>query len=130
MDDDNRAVTAHRVQSILNDKSLIKCSVESRPEIVCLCGSNRFYVDYDKESLRLTLEGKIVLSLGTHTKCDADIGITEQQTEMLMWLHRWKIRLADKVHIINKDGYIGESTRSEIEYAESLGKPVTYMERG
>ncbi|MCZ9336460.1 hypothetical protein NGM37_01570, partial [Streptomyces sp. TRM76130] len=38
-------------------------------------------------------------------------------------LHRRKIDLADEVLVVNPDGYIGDSTRGEIEYACSLGKP-------
>lgn len=43
-------------------------------------------------------------------------------------LHFRKIDLSEEIFVINKNGYIGESTRNEIEYAESLGKPVQYLE--
>ena len=39
-----------------------------------------------------------------------------------------KIDLADEVFVINKDGYIGESTKREIEYAKAKGKPIFYSE--
>ncbi len=39
------------------------------------------------------------------------------------------IDMADEVYIINVGGYIGSSTRSEIEYAEAQGKPVHYLEQ-
>ena len=45
---------------------------------------------------------------------------------MLAALHRRKIDIADRVHIVNPDGYIGPSTASEVEYAEAAGKEVTY----
>jgi hypothetical protein len=45
---------------------------------------------------------------------------------MLDDLHRHKIDLADEVLIVNPDGYIGDSTRSEIDYARARGKPVRY----
>jgi len=32
------------------------------------------------------------------------------------------------VMVINVDGYIGDSTRREIEYAEITGKPIEYLE--
>jgi hypothetical protein len=47
---------------------------------------------------------------------------------MLDELHKRKIDLADEVFIINKGGYIGESTRSEIEYAKAHNKVITYLE--
>ena len=43
-------------------------------------------------------------------------------------LHLRKIDMSDELFIINKDGYIGDSTRNEIEYAEKQGKPVFYLE--
>jgi hypothetical protein len=43
-------------------------------------------------------------------------------------LHFDKIKLADVVYVINEDGYIGESTQNEIEYAKELDKRIIYME--
>lgn len=104
---------------------------ETFPTIVCLCGSTRFYDEFRRQNLRLTLEGKIVLSIGCDTKADGDIaGIRDlaQAKADLDHLHRDKIRLADEVLVLNVDGYIGESTRSEIAYATELGKPVRYLD--
>jgi len=98
------------------------------PEIVVLCGSTRFYNEFEKQNLRLTLEGKIVLSIGIVTSSDLDLGISEEDKNMLDELHKRKIDLADRVFILNKDGYVGESTRSEIDYAQLLGKPIDYLE--
>ncbi|NCB33597.1 MAG: hypothetical protein EOM64_06905, partial [Erysipelotrichia bacterium] len=47
---------------------------------------------------------------------------------MLDDMHKRKIDMADEIFVINKNGYIGDSTRSEIAYAESHGKPVKYLE--
>lgn len=47
---------------------------------------------------------------------------------MLDDMHKRKIDMADEVFIINVGGYIGSSTRSEIEYAQAYGKPVKYLE--
>jgi hypothetical protein len=35
--------------------------------------------------------------------------------------------MADEIFVINVGGYIGESTKSEIEYAIKMGKPVMYL---
>lgn len=102
-----------------------------RPQIVCLCGSTRFYDEFRRANLRLTLEGKIVLSIGCDTKSDGDItevGDRAETKAALDELHKRKIDLADAVLVINIGGYIGESTRSEIEYAKSVGVPVGYLE--
>lgn len=105
----------------------------ARPKIVCLCGSTKFMEAFQNANLKLTLEGKIVLSVGTNTRSDAEL--TRQNyfddpaiKVRLDELHKRKIDLADEVFVLNVGGYIGESTRSEIEYAEEHGKPVYYLE--
>ncbi len=106
----------------------------SRPPIVCLCGSTRFLKEFDDASLRETLAGRIVLSVGSHRTPDAQAlahllqAEREEMLERLGALHRHKIDLADEVLVINVGGYVGQSTRSEIEYAKSLGKPIRYWE--
>lgn len=102
-----------------------------RPPIVCLCGSTRFFDTFRRENLRLTLAGKIVLSIGCDTKADGDIAEIQDMAQAktdLDELHKRKIDLADRVHVLNVGGYIGESTRSEIEYATERGKPISYLE--
>ena len=47
---------------------------------------------------------------------------------MLDDMHLRKIDLADEIYVINVGGYIGESTRREIAYAEKTGKKVNYLE--
>lgn len=98
------------------------------PEIVCLCGSTRFSDAFLNANLHLTLKGKIVLSIGCATTSDSDLGITAEQKIALDELHKRKIDLCDSVLVLNVGGYIGESTRSEIEYAEKIGRPVRYLE--
>jgi len=97
------------------------------PEIVVLCGSTSFIRDFDRKMLEFTLQGKIVLSVGTHYHSDHG-SKWEDKKPMLDDLHKHKIDLADEVYVINKDGYIGESTMSEVEYALEIGKLVTLME--
>lgn len=102
------------------------------PEIVCLCGSTRFWKTFRDVGLKLTLQGKIVLSIGI---CAPDSKILAHpnspqgklQKRRLDELHKRKIDLADTVMILNVNGYIGESTKSEIEYAKAHGKPIRYL---
>ncbi len=94
------------------------------PEVVCLCGSTRFKDEFESENQRLTLTGKIVLTVGVFGHAD-DIEFTDEDKEMLDALHKRKIDMADRIHVIDVDGYIGESTESEIKYAEERGIPVT-----
>jgi hypothetical protein len=103
------------------------------PAIVCLCGSTRFWEAFRDHGLRLTLEGKIVLSIGiaapdsmTFAHADDDEG--RRVKAMLDELHKRKIDLADEVLILNVGGYIGESTLSELAYAVVKGKAVRWLE--
>lgn len=103
-----------------------------RPGIVVLCGSTRFKDAWYEEGKRLTHEGKIVLAVGDLDTSSAartvNVPIDPAVKVMLDDLHKRKIDLADEVLVLNVGGYIGESTRSEIEYAEKLGRPITYLE--
>ena len=77
---------------------------------------------------RLTLEGNIVISVGLFGHSGDDEVWTKGTKEMLDDMHKRKIDMADEIFVINVDGYIGSSTRSEIEYAAATGKPVCYLE--
>lgn len=100
------------------------------PEIVTLCGSTRFKADINRVNAELTMRGVIVISLGVfgHTDMPHYDWTTDGSADkrMLDEVHRRKIDLAHRVHIVNPSGYIGESTRGEIEYATDQGKTVTY----
>jgi hypothetical protein len=104
------------------------------PGIVVLCGSTRFYDDFRSQNLRLTLEGFIVLSIGCDIRSDHDLAVMRMcgygpaAKSALDELHKRKIDLADYVFILNRGGYIGESTQSEIVYAVSQGKRIIYQE--
>lgn len=106
---------------------------QPRPTIVCLCGSTRFYEMFQKANYEETMAGRIVLSVGfyPHSVEQAhheSVGCTSDQKIALDELHKRKIDLCDEVLVLNVGGYIGDSTRSEIAYAESLGKPIRWLE--
>jgi len=96
-------------------------------KVVCLCGSTKFKDEFYKANKEFTLKGYIVLSVGFFMHTDNDT-ITLSEKEALDNLHKRKIDLADEVYVINKDGYIGSSTQSEIEYAIYTNKPISYLE--
>ena len=105
-------------------------------KVVTLCGSTKFKDEFMREQKRLTLEGNIVISVGLFGHSgdnevweSMDEGTLTKTKEMLDDMHKRKIDMADEVFVINKGGYIGSSTRSEIEYAISTGKKVEYMEK-
>lgn len=97
--------------------------------IVCLCGSTRFMGAFFEAGWNETLAGKIVLSVGVckHAKNHGAEALGPEVVEALDELHKRKIDLADEVLVLDVDGYIGDSTRSEIEYATAKGKPIRYL---
>ena len=94
--------------------------------IITLCGSTKFKEDFERVNRELTLAGNIVISGG----CFGHSGdvFSDEQKIMLDDIHKRKIDMADAIYVINKDGYIGSSTRSEIQYALRTGKQIIDME--
>ena len=104
-------------------------------KVVTLCGSTRFKDEFMEAQKRLTLEGNIVISVGLFGHSgdnevweNMDEGTLTKTKEMLDDMHKRKIDMADEIFVINVGGYIGSSTRSEIDYAVATGKPVHYLE--
>ena len=84
---------------------------------------------------RLTLAGNIVISVGLFGHSGDDEvweGMSEdtltKTKAMLDDMHKRKIDMSDSIYVINVGGYIGDSTKSEIQYAISTGKDVEYLE--
>ena len=104
------------------------------PLIVVLCGSTRFYDAFRQAEYERTMAGQIVLTCGFYPHSKAQhghgegVGHDSAEKGALDELHKRKIDLADSVYVLNVGGYIGESTSSEIEYARTLDKPITYLE--
>lgn len=104
-------------------------------KVVTLCGSTRFKEQFMEAQKRLTLEGYIVISVGLFGHAGdqevwdgMDEGTLSKTKEMLDDMHKRKIDMADEIYVINVGGYIGDSTRSEIQYAEAHGKSVRYYQ--
>jgi hypothetical protein len=103
---------------------------QERPRIVTLCGSTRFSEAFQDANLYETLAGRIVLSIGINTKSDEDLiraGV-EINKGALDTLHLWKIDEADEILVLNVDGYVGQSTTREIQYAHMTNKPIRWLE--
>lgn len=96
--------------------------------VITLCGSTRFKEQFLEAQKRLTLEGNIVISVGLFGHSGDEEVWTPGTKEMLDNMHKRKIDMADAIYVINVGGYIGSSTRSEIEYALQHGKKVMYLE--
>lgn len=95
------------------------------PPIVCICGSMRFENDMHAHARRESLAGHVVVMPHVNTK-GWDPAYADRHKTALDDLHRAKIRLADEVLIVGD--YVGDSTKAEIAYARSLGKPVRFTD--
>ena len=100
-------------------------------KIITLCGSTKFKDEFLKTQKDLTLKGYIVISVGLFGHSgdsevweNMDEGTLTKTKEMLDDMHKRKIDLSDEIFVINVGGYIGESTKSEIEYAKATGKRI------
>ena len=109
--------------------------MQGNHKVITLCGSTRFKDEFMDAQKRLTLEGNIVISVGLFGHSgdnevweSMDEGTLTKTKEMLDDMHKRKIDMADEIFVINVGGYIGSSTRSEIDYAKATGKPVHYLE--
>ena len=97
-------------------------------KVITLCGSTRFKDAFLEMQKRLTLEGNIVISVGLFGHSGDNEAWVEGTKEMLDDMHKRKIDMADEIFVINVGGYIGDSTRLEIEYAKKTGKSIHYLE--
>ena len=103
------------------------------PEIITLCGSTRFYKEFQHANYILTMQGYIVLSVGFYYYSSKEAhgkkwNCTPKQKIMLDELHFRKIDISNKIFVLNVNGYIGESTRNEINYAKKKGIKIIYLE--
>lgn len=105
------------------------CETKQRKyKVITLCGSTKFKDAFIETQKRLTLNGYIVISVGLFGHSGDDEVWTEGTKEMLDDMHKAKIDMADEICVINVGGYIGESTKNEIEYARAHGKKISYLE--
>lgn len=94
-------------------------------KIITVCGSLRFMKEMMEITEKMELQGNCVLSPIYPTKPDKD-AYTENEALMLDKMHKEKIKISDAILVVNVDNYIGNSTKSEIEFAKSLGKEIIY----
>ena len=97
-------------------------------KVITLCGSTRFKDQFLEAQKQLTLEGNIVISVGLFGYAGDDEVWADGVKSMVDDMHKRKIDMADAIYIINLGGYIGKSTRGEIEYARRNGKEIIFLE--
>ena len=120
---------------ILKMQNIINKNKQKKFKVITLCGSTRFKDEFIQAQKELTLKGNIVISVGLFGHSgdnevweSMDEGTLTKTKEMLDDMHKRKIDMSDEIFVINVGGYIGSSTKSEIEYAKKTGKKVRYLE--
>lgn len=96
------------------------------PKVITICGSLKFIPQIKEYSEKLELAGNCVLSIVYPTKPLADY--TPSELELLGQLHFQRIAMSDEIFVVNVGGYIGDSTRREIQFAQQQGITVNYLE--
>ena len=95
-------------------------------KIITVCGSLRFYKEMMEITEKLELEGNCMLVPIYNPSKSSKDDFTEEEALMLDKMHKERIKLADAILVVNVDGYIGNSTKNEIEFAKSLNKEIMY----
>lgn len=96
-------------------------------KVITICGSMR----YSKEMMKISEELELKKGYAV-IQCVYNIdGLTHEgiDASILDKIHRKKIDISDAIYVVNINGYIGNSTKSEIEYAINNGKEVIYHEK-
>ena len=96
----------------------------NKAKVITICGSVKFMEEINLHAERLELEGNCVLSVIPPTKKD----YTQEDFDIFGAMHYQKIDMSDAIFVVNVNGYIGDSVRSEIEYAKNLKKEVIYLD--
>ena len=116
--------------------------LSSSPKIITLCGSSRFCEQMAILAWELEKQGAIVFGLHylptgycldkgyvpDDEGCIHHIGEQEKVEDIMDSLHLKKIEMSNAIFVVNVGGYIGTSTRREIEYAKLLGREIIYLE--
>lgn len=112
------------------EKGAVWFAEERRPKIVCYCGSLRKAKEaFMKAEYDGLMRGEIsLLPCCMFVDIEREYGAGSDYKLMADRSHKDKIALCDEIFVLNVGGYIGESTRSEIEYAKVLRKPIKYLE--
>lgn len=97
---------------------------DGKRKVITFCGSSRFHDLFHKLASEYTLMGWIVLMPHCYYENDSRPDLKD----LLVEIHRDMIEMSDAILVVNKDGYIGDSTNEEIKWAEALHKEIKYFE--
>lgn len=94
-------------------------------KVITICGSLKYKEEMLNVAAEMELQGNCVLVPIFPANRGKD-DFTKEELNILGQMHKEKIKLSDAILVVNVNGYIGNSTQSEIEFAESLNKEILY----
>lgn len=94
-------------------------------KIITVCGSLKFKNEIMKITEKMELQGNCMISPIYPTNKDKD-SYSDKEILIIDKMHKEKIKISDAILVVDINGYIGNSTKSEIEYAKSLNKEIIY----
>lgn len=95
-------------------------------KVVTICGSMKFANEMQRIAGALAIDKSWCV-----LQCIYDLdfaNLTSEDLNLLKNEHLKRIELSDAIYVVNINGYIGNSTKLEIEYATKQGKEVIYHE--
>lgn len=101
--------------------------MERKPKIITICGSFKFREKILELAMQMELAGNVILTPIFPIK-DDKVTCTQEEARILGKMHKEKIKLSDAILVVNVNGYIGNATKSEIEYAKTQNKEILYLE--
>ena len=127
----SQTVRKRKLLNIINIAAMAFEADKGNPKskIITLCGSTKFFKEFDDVMLKLTLAGWAVFTIGTHRFSDHDLPEVNNVKYMLDKMHKRKIDMSEAIFVIDVDEYQGISTRSEIMHAYDTGKSVYFLSR-
>lgn len=96
-------------------------------KVITICGSMKYSEEMKKIALQLELEQEFIVFQCVYNENDKVLSKVDK--DLIGKIHYKKIDLSDAIYVVNIDGYIGESTSEEIEYAMQKGKEIIYHEK-
>ena len=106
-----------------------------KPKVITLCGSSKF-IQVMAVCRWLLEKDEGVVTLGLHflpnwypTQVADHLAEAEDIADKLNELHLRKIDMSDEIFVVDYQGYIGNDTKREIEYATVKGIPIRYYSK-
>ena len=123
-------------QKLIEAIKQAKIEENERPKIITIIGSTRYINEMSLIGWEFEKQGHIVLNPRllppTYIRKSNDDGRhaaeSENVKEIIDKTYLHKVAMADEIFVVNINGYIGDSTRNELNHAIKLNKKIVWLE--